>query len=161
MTPHNMALNAAYQLHFYLCFKTKYLRPMLETSAAQVLVQSVVQDVCAREQYHLLETDLTPDHLRLLLSLKPVQTISDTVKMLKGNVDHRFRVELGTELERNQSKSLWAKGYLARSDGKVDVDAARRYVDSQVDHHGYQGHWTKAWKYRNPEFTSPAFSLPH
>jgi REP element-mobilizing transposase RayT len=70
MTPHFIALDAAYQLHFYLCFKTHYLRPMLATEEEHSLVRRVLDDVCFREQYHLLETEVTQDHLRLLLSLK-------------------------------------------------------------------------------------------
>ena len=87
MTPHFTALDAAYQLHFYLCFKTHYLRPMLATKEEHSLVRRVLDEVCVREQYHLLETEVTEDHLRLLLSLKPTQTVSRAVKMLKGNVD--------------------------------------------------------------------------
>ena len=34
-------------------------------------------------------------------------------------------------------------------------------MDTQLRHHGYSGKWTKALKYRNPTFKSPAFSLAH
>ena len=87
MTPHFTALDAAYQLHFYLCFKTHYLRPMLATTEVNSMVRGTLDAICLREQYHLLETEVTQDHLRLLVSLKPKQTVSRAVKMLKGNVD--------------------------------------------------------------------------
>jgi REP element-mobilizing transposase RayT len=117
-------------------------------------MRSVLEDVCEREQYHLLETDITQDHLRLLVSLQPSQTVSHTVKILKGNLQYQF----GKTLE---LRSLLAKGYFARTSGSIDLDRARKYVDSQVSHHGYKGEWTKPLKYRNRDFKSPAFSFDH
>ncbi len=137
MTPHFRALEAAYQLHFYLCFKTRYLQPLLAAADEQSLVRKVLDNICCREQYHLLETEITKDHLRLLLSLKPKQTVSRAVKMLKGNLDQQFRTVFPQQLVRNSTNTLWAKGYFAKSSGKVDLQRAQKYVDRQVSHHGY------------------------
>jgi len=89
MNPHFKALEAAYQLHFYLCFKTQYLKPLLASSETHSLVRETLADVCQRQHYHLLETEITADHLRLLVSLQPSQTVSETAKMVKGNLDHQ------------------------------------------------------------------------
>jgi len=154
-------LDAAYQLHFYLYFKTHYLKPLFATTDEHALIGNVLTDVCAREQYHLLETEITHDHLRFLLSLKPEQTISQAVKMLKGNLSRQFGRAFPDQLKRHQTQTPLAKGYFARSSGKVNLDLARKYIDAQTNHHGYKGAWTKALKYRNPAFKSPAFQLPH
>jgi REP element-mobilizing transposase RayT len=45
--------------------------------------------------------------------------------------------------------------------GKVNLEAARHYVETQAAHHGYRGDWTKPLRYRNPNFRSPAFPLAH
>jgi len=39
------------------------------------------------------------------------------------------------------------------------LEAAQNYVDTQLRHHGYSGEWTKALKYENAAFKSPAYSL--
>jgi putative transposase len=160
-TPPFTTLNAAYQLHFYFCFKTRYLKPLFSTEAEHALLRNVIDDVCVREQYHLLKARISPEHLRFLLSMKPEQTISHAVKMLKGNLSREFGAAFPQQLMKQKTSTTWARGYFARSSGKVNVEAARAYVDSQVDHHGYKGDWAKALKYRNPEFKSPAFDLAH
>jgi len=161
MNPHFKALEAAHQLHYYLCFKTRYLQPLLATGNAQQLVCETVDDVCAREEYHLLESKLTSDHLRLLVSLQPNQTISRVVQMLKGNTQHQFSSSLSDELTRYRVRNLWARGYFARSSGKVSLDVVRDYVSGQVVHHGYEGKWTEALEYVNSAFHSPAFEVAH
>jgi REP element-mobilizing transposase RayT len=154
MNPHFKALDAAYQLRFYLCLKTKYLKPTLATPEAQTLTRQVLAEVCERRKYHLLETQLSQDHLRLLISLRPHHTVAETVRMLKGNLQYRF----GKEPE---LVAPLAKGYFARSVGTVEVDRVRKYVDNQVAHHGYQGDWTKPLNYVNEDFVSPAFNFAH
>jgi len=150
LTPHFRALEAAYQLHFYLCFKTHYLRPILISDDHRDLVTRVFDEVSAREQYHLLETDVAADYVRLLLSMKPTQTVSHAVKMLKGNVSRQFGVAFAPDLASHNTKTLWATGYFARSAGKVNLELARNYVEGQTSHHGYKGDWTHALKYHKP-----------
>jgi REP element-mobilizing transposase RayT len=92
------ALEAAYQLHFYLLFKTRYLRPLLGGNDEQGLIATVLDGVCVRDQYHVLDTSITPKHLRLLVSLKPEQTISGVVKTMKGNLSHQFGISVFDEV---------------------------------------------------------------
>ena len=158
---HFKSLEAAYQLHFYLAFKTPYLRPLLKGKRERILIGTVLDEVCARQQYHMLYSDVSDNYLRMLLSLKPEQSISQAVKYLKGNLSVNFGRTFRLELEQQRTRTLWAKGYFARSSGKVNLEAARNYVETQTTHHGYKGEWTKPLKYRNPDFRSPAFSLPH
>jgi putative transposase len=150
--PHFKALEAAYQLRYYLTFKTHFLKPTL--TDAETLVNNVLGDVCSRQQYHLLDSALAADHLKLLVSLKPAQTVAETIRMLKGNLQNQFRKQLNVS-------DLWAKGYFARSSGSVDLERVRLYVDSQVSHHAFSGEWTKPLKFKDPSFKSPAFSFDH
>src|SRR5262245_33277844 len=154
-------LESAYQLHFYLCFKTHYLRPLLDSQEAQDLMTNGIEDVCTRHNYHLLDNRVSRDHVRVLLSLKPEQTVSRAVQMLKGNLSRQFSVEYPGVLARQRMKTLWAKGYFARSAGKADRDATRQYVKQQAAHHGYRGDWTSALTYHNPQFKSPSFQFNH
>ena len=136
-------LESAYQLHFYLCFKTHYLREALVGDTEQQLVNTTAEAVCAKEGYLLLETRVEPAHVRLLLSLKPDQSISQAVQRLKGTISRRFSATFATRLPELRMPTLWARGYFARSAGKVSLDNVRSYVDSQIAHHGYRGAWTE------------------
>src|SRR5215471_10017584 len=128
-------LEAAYQLHSYFCFKTHYLRPLFASPEAQKSINNTVEDVCNRHDYHLLDIKVSDDHLRLLLSLKPDQTVSRAVQMMKGNISHQFSRNCRDILTRYRTKSPWAEGYFARSSGKADISTVRRYVESQAAHH--------------------------
>ena len=161
MTPHVASVNAAYQLHFYLLFKTYHRRPLFMDDDASSLVTRTLADVCARQDYHLLEANIEHENLGILISLRPTQSVSETVRFLKGNLSRQFGVEFRSLLKAHDLRSAWAQGYFAKTSGKVNLEAARNYVDAQLTHHGYRGSWTKPLKYKNPNFRSPAFTLPH
>ena len=103
----------------------------------------------------------SPDHLRLLLSLKPEQALSRVVQMFKGNISRQFWLVYPDVLTKHQLKRPLAAGYFGLSAGKADLEAVRCYVAQQAAHHGYRGEWTSALTYRNPDFHSPAFSFSH
>ena len=90
MNPHLTALEAAYQLHYYLWFKTHYLQPFLASADRQQWAKLVIADTCKRHDYSLLESDFDSTHLRLLISLQPKHTVSQAVKLLKGNLQYQF-----------------------------------------------------------------------
>ena len=69
-------LEAAYQLHFYLFLKTRYKRDVFDPDRVRALLSDTLENVCNREDYHLLHSQFEPAYLRVLLSLKPTQTIS-------------------------------------------------------------------------------------
>lgn len=160
-SPPFKSLEAAFQLHFYLLFKTRYLHPLLDGKREQNLITTALEEVCAREQYHLLDSRVGSKHLRLLVSLRPYQSISRVIKTVKGNLSYQFGVEFPDQLRQLKTKTPLARGYFARSSGKVDLETARRYVETQASHHGYKGVWTKPLSCRNPAFRSPAFKFAH
>jgi len=72
-----------------------------------------------------------PADVQLLLSLQPHQCVSDVLKKLKGRSSALICPEL------NISPPLWARGYLARSVGRVRLQAVKHYLEQQAEHHGY------------------------
>jgi len=138
MTPHFASLQGAYPLHYYLCFRTHYGRPILSSIDDNQFFQQILADVSEREAYHMLNHDISPEGLRLLLSLQPNQAVSRAVKMLKGNLAREFNLAFPGRLQNSHTDSLWAVGYFVRSSGKVNLERARSYVDQQVAHHGYR-----------------------
>ena len=128
LTPYSR-LTWAYQLHYYLCFRTHRRRLAFEGKTAQLI--DVLDDICSRHGYHLLKCQPRPDQLRCLLSLKPDQTIANVMKTIKTNSSRESCIQLGL------TAPVWARGYLAKSIGRVRLDAVRNYLEQQSKHHGY------------------------
>lgn len=90
-----------------------------------------MDELCDLNEIHLIERDHQPTHTQLILSLHPRQSIAESLKRLKGRSSAALCPEFGI------APPLWARGYLARSVGRVRLGAVKHYLDGQAEHHGY------------------------
>lgn len=121
----------AYQLHYYLCFRTHRRQKVFAAKTESDALRTVVSDICNRHDYHLLESQTYADQFRCLLSLQPDQCVSQVIQTIKSNSSR----ECGLQLR--LTPPLWARGFLARSTGRMRIDAVRQYLEQQAEHHGY------------------------
>lgn len=132
LTPFS-SLTWAYQLHYYLCFRTHRRRSHFTGSEASSTLKLITNEICERHDYHLLDQSIYLDQTRCLLSLQPGQAVSKVIQSLKSNSSRECAAALGL------SAPVWERGYLARSTGRVRIGAVRRYLERQSEHHGYSG----------------------
>jgi putative transposase len=132
LTPYTR-LAWAYQLHYHLCFRTHRRRAHLNNN--KNLLTATLNSLFALYGYHALNLKARPSDLQLLLSLKPDHRISDVLKRLKGESSRTLCEQL------NIAPPFWARGYLARSGGRATVNAVRKYLEKQSQHHGYAPRW--------------------
>ena len=126
-------LSWAYQLHYYLCFRTHRRKKLFSPADRGQALSQELSEICERHGYHLLKAKDYPDHLRCLFSLRPSHSISKTLQMVKTNLSRELSARFGLQAP------MWADGFLARSIGRVRIEAVRNYLDSQSEHHGYAG----------------------
>ena len=128
------SLSAAYQLHYYICLRTRRNK-LLFSASIRTTLEEHLKAICEYCQFHLLERSSHENNLRLVLSLRPEHSIAESIKKVRGNLSRLLCVEFA-ELE---AGNLWSRGYFAKSTGKVEDAVIARYIDSQAEHHGYQG----------------------
>ena len=128
LTPYTH-LTWAYQLHYHLCFRTHRRKPFL--NANEEALRETLNFLFGVHGYHCLEMKLRASDVQLLLSLKPDHRISEVLKKLKGQSSSVLCQQLKI------TPPLWARGYLARSAGRVRLSAVKEYLNRQAEHHGY------------------------
>lgn len=68
----------------------------------------------------------------MMIQLKPRESVSSVVNILKGGSSKKIREEYGDELEEFLwGDSFWADGYFAETVGKTDEKTIREYIRSQ------------------------------
>jgi REP element-mobilizing transposase RayT len=143
------SLSWAYQLHYYICFRTHRRRTVLNSS-----LFDIVNEICNRHDLHLLDYETYPDQLRCLISLQPDQGVAKAIQTLKTNASREWNILI------DASPPLWANGYLARSVGSVRIGPVRNYLEQQSTHHGYDQRWRPpVYRYRAEQMVS--LTSPH
>ena len=77
----------------------------------------------------LIEMEVMPDHVHLLVGCDPQFGIHRLVKLLKGLSSHALRAEFPALKRR--LPSLWTNSYFVSTVGGVTLETLKRYVESQ------------------------------
>ena len=109
----------------------KYRRRVLNGPVAARLAALLRQAAeVNRWQIHALAVQ--PDHIHLLLQIKPDASLASVVKRLKGGTSRVLRAEFPELEEFLWGKSFWAGGYFAEGVGQVEEAIVSAYIRNQA-----------------------------
>jgi len=69
----------------------------------------------------------------MIIQMKPDDSISEVVQILKGGTSRVIRQEFPELEEFLWGDSFWADGYFAETIGIVDEEVVRKYIRDQQD----------------------------
>ena len=92
-------------------------------------LKTILAEQIERWGQELIEMEVMPDHVHLLLGCDPQFGIHRLVKLLKGYSSHALREEFPSLKRR--IPSLWTNSYYCATVGGVTLDTLKRYVESQ------------------------------
>ena len=116
-------------LLYHIVFSTKSRIPFIGQSIADDLYK-YVGGIVRGEDGVLLEMGGMPDHVHLLLKLKPSIALSDLLRQLKAN-SSKWLNQSG----RHARKFGWQDGYAAFTVSESQVARVARYIRDQEQHH--------------------------
>ena len=116
-------------LLYHVVFSTKSRAPLIGLHLADELYR-YVGGIIRNEAGVLLEIGGMPDHVHLLVKLKPVTALADMLRTLKANSSKWVN-----ENHKSDFAFGWQDGYSAFSVSESQVEHVRRYIRNQREHH--------------------------
>ena len=116
-------------LLYHVVFSTKNRRDSISDEIRDDL-HRYMGGIIKGENGILLEIGGTPDHVHLVLKLKPVHTLSDMMRKLKGGSSKWMN-----ENNKTRERFTWQDGYGAFSVSRSQLEHVRQYVKEQEEHH--------------------------
>lgn len=120
--------NIVYSCKYHVVFCPKYRRKVL-VGGVETRLKELVTNICNELNVDLLEMEVMPDHIHLLLEVDPQFGIHKTVKTIKGRTSHILRTEykhLTTKLP-----TLWTNSYFVSTVGGAPLSIIKQYIESQ------------------------------
>ena len=121
--------NVTYQCRYHVVFCPKYRRKVLPPPIDERL-KTILAEQIERWGRELIEMEVMPDHVHVLLGCDPQFGIHRSVKLLKGHSSHALRAEFPALKRR--LPSLWTNSYFVSTVGGVTLDTLKRYVEGQT-----------------------------
>ena len=120
--------NVVYICRYHVVFCPKYRRKVLMPPIDERL-KVILAEQIERWGQDLIEMEVMPDHVHLLVGCDPRFGIHRLVKLLKGYSAHALRAEFPALKRR--LPSLWTNSYFCSTVGGVPRETLTRYVGSQ------------------------------
>ncbi|HEY8782407.1 MAG TPA: IS200/IS605 family transposase [Mucilaginibacter sp.] len=121
--------NTYTQLYIHFVFAVKYRRAVIQEEREERL-QKYITGVVQNNGHKLLAINNMPDHLHLFVGLNPKQSISDLMRLVKGDSSEFINSEGFTK-----RKFQWQDGYGAFSNSRTQIDGVVKYILNQKLHH--------------------------
>jgi putative transposase len=120
--------NIVYSCKYHVVWCPKYRRKVLTGDMAERL-RVILHEVCSEHQAPILELEVMPDHVHLLVECDPQFGIHRLVKLCKGRSSYLLRTEF-PQLKR-RLPSLWTNSYFVSTVGGAPLARIKTYIENQ------------------------------
>lgn len=121
--------NTYTQIHIQFVFAVKFRHGLISSSWKDELYQYIT-GIVQNNKHKLICINGMPDHVHILIGIRPHQSISDLMQDVKGGSSKWIN-----EKKFLKGKFEWQQGYGAFSYSKSHVKDVIHYIQNQEQHH--------------------------
>jgi len=117
----------------YCCFDhivwcPKYRRKVLVNGVDNRL-KEIIQQVADETRCDIIELEVMPDHVHLLIKIDPQFGGKKVVKLMKGRSSRYLRQEF--PWLKSRLPTLWTNSYFVTTVGGAPLDVVKKYIENQ------------------------------
>src|SRR6266576_5445993 len=121
-------LNIVYNCHYHVVFCPKYRRKVL-VPPIDIRLKQIINEIVEKWGQELVELEVMPDHVHILLGCEPPFGIHKLVRLIKGASSRMLRQEF--PVLKRKLPCLWTGSYYCGTTGGVTIEGVRQSVESQ------------------------------
>jgi putative transposase len=120
--------NVVYSCKYHVVWCPKYRKSVLIGSIAGRL-KTIIRDVVSEKKSEIIEMEIMPDHVHLLVEVDPQYGIHRLVKQIKGRSSKLLRSEF--KVLRTRIPTLWTNSYFVSTVGGAPLAVIKQYIERQ------------------------------
>ena len=120
--------NVVYSCRYHVVWCPKYRRKVLVDGVDERL-KEIAQAVAEEMRFEIIEMEVMPDHVHMLVEVDPQLGIHKAVKRIKGRSSHDLREEF--PWLRRRLPSLWTNSYFVSTVGGSPLASVKKYIEDQ------------------------------
>ncbi|WP_206886136.1 MULTISPECIES: IS200/IS605 family transposase [Alicyclobacillus] len=120
--------NVVYSCKYHVVWCPKYRRKVLVNGVDERL-KEILQAVAEERRAEIIEMEVMPDHVHLLVEVDPQFGIHRLVKLMKGRSSRILRQEFPGL--RSRLPTLWTNSYFVSTVGGAPLAVIKQYIENQ------------------------------
>ena len=121
-------LNVVYSCKYHVIWCPKYRRSVL-VKGVDVRLKEIIQNVATECKSEILELEVMPDHVHLLVEVDPQFGIHRLIKLMKGKSSKLIREEF--KWIKSRLPTLWTNSYFVSTIGGAPLEVVKQYIERQ------------------------------
>lgn len=118
-----------YSCQYHVIFTPKFRRKVLTSSIAERLKELAYEKIKELDS-EIIEIEVMPDHVHMLLDVNPKVGIYKVVNQIKGYTSHYLRKEFPSL--KKKLPTLWTRSKFISSVGSVSLETVKQYIEEQT-----------------------------
>lgn len=120
--------NIVYSCKYHVVWCPKYRRKVL-TNGVDARLKELLLAYAANISVDIMEMEIMPDHVHILMEVDPQFGINKAVKSMKGYTSKILREEF--PYLKTKIPTLWTNSYFVSTVGGAPLEAIKQYIENQ------------------------------
>lgn len=122
--------NVVYSCKYHIVWTPKYRRPVL-IDGVDTRLKELLEQLAKEIHVDILEMEIMPDHVHLLIEVDPQFGIHKAVKRFKGATSRYLRWEFPHL--KSRLPTLWTNSYFVSTVGGAPLEIVKQYIQNQKE----------------------------
>lgn len=127
----NSLAHTTWNCKYHLVFAPKYRRKVFYGQKRRE-VGAILRQLCEWKNVTIVEAEVCPDHVHMLLEIPPKLCISNFVGFLKGKSSILIYQKYANMKYKYKNKEFWCRGYYIDTVGK-NTEKIKEYIANQLE----------------------------
>ena len=123
--------HTSWNCKYHIVFAPKYRRKVFY-SQKRLEIGEILRELCRWKEITILEAEVCPDHIHMLVEIPPKISVSSFVGFLKGKSSLMIYDRWGNMKYKYRNRQFWCRGYYVDTVGK-NTAKIQEYIKHQLD----------------------------
>lgn len=126
----NSLAHTKWNCKYHIVFAPKYRRKIIY-GKLKIEIGSILRELCRWKQVNIIEAELCPDHIHMLVEIPPKMSVSGFIGFLKGKSSLLIYERHGNLKYKHGNRRFWCRGYYVDTAGK-NAKKIAEYIANQL-----------------------------
>ena len=126
----NTLAHTKWNCKYHIVFAPKYRRKVFYEEKRKE-VREILRELCRRKEVEIIEGEVCPDHVHIMVSIPPKMSVSGFMGYLKGKSSLMIFQKYGNMKFAYRNREFWCRGYYVDTAGK-NTAAIKTYIQNQL-----------------------------
>ena len=130
MNDTNSLAHTTWNCKYHIVFAPKYRRNVFFGQKRKE-IGAILRSLCEWKQVEIIEAEVCPDHIHMLVKIPPKLSVASFVGFLKGKSSILIYQKFANMKFKYRNREFWCRGYYVDTAGKNDIKI-KEYIANQL-----------------------------